>query len=461
MMRSLYSGVSGLQNHQTRMDVIGNNISNVNTIGFKKGRVNFQDMLCQTAGGAAAPNEVRGGINPKQVGLGVTVAAIDTIHTQGNLQSTGVVTDLALQGEGFFILREGDRDFYTRAGAFDVDKDGILVNQANGRRVMGWQAKNVGDQTLIQTSKDIEELYIPIGQKDPAKATSLVEFMCNLDKRTEVINENDTESQVINKTWQVNKKVFDNFGIEHDLRIEFIKDADNENQWIGTLTIDPTSNQEDINLTTGIGNTEGANRFIVKFDNFGLLQSVTDTNGNVDNQDELTVNVAFNVQGATENEAREERQEFSLKIGEIGSAKNSMTQFADTSTTKAFRQDGYTLGYLDTFRIDDSGVITGTYSNGQKKLLGQVALASFTNPEGLEKAGESTFVVTTNSGDALIGPARIGGKGKFTSGTLEMSNVDLAESFTDMIVTQRGFQANSRSITTSDQMLQELLTLKR
>jgi flagellar hook protein FlgE len=138
-----------------------------------------------------------------------------------------------------------------------------------------------------------------------------------------------------------------------------------------------------------------------------------------------------------------------------------MTQFAEKSSTKAFRQNGYPMGYLENFKIDQSGIITGVYSNGTNRVLGQVGLASFTNPGGLEKAGENTYVVTNNSGDARIGESGVAGKGKIIAGALEMSNVDLAEQFTDMIVTQRGFQANSKSITTSDQMLQELLTLKR
>ena len=143
MMRSLYAGVSGLQNHQVRMDVLGNNIANVNTTGFKKSRVNFQDMLSQTMSGAAKPTDEVGGVNPKQVGLGMVIAAIDTIHTQGSLQTTGVMTDLALQGEGFFILQAGEKSFFSRAGAFGIDENGLLVNPANGLRVQGWQAQNL------------------------------------------------------------------------------------------------------------------------------------------------------------------------------------------------------------------------------------------------------------------------------------------------------------------------------
>ena len=150
-----------------------------------------------------------------------------------------------------------------------------------------------------------------------------------------------------------------------------------------------------------------------------------------------------------------------LQIGTVGAYRDSITQFAENSSTKAIKQDGYTMGYLETFKIDQSGMITGVYSNGANRILGQIALATFTNPGGLEKEGENTYVTSNNSGDPNIGTSGVAGNGKVIAGALEMSNVDLAEQFTDMIITQRGFQANSRSITTSDQMLQELLTLKR
>ncbi|MBR0154525.1 MAG: flagellar hook-basal body complex protein, partial [Treponema sp.] len=189
MMRSLYSGVSGMQNHQTRMDVIGNNVSNVNTWGFKKGRVDFQDMISQQLSGAAAPTTEVGGVNPKEVGLGVQIAAINTIHTQGNLQTTGVNTDIAIQGNGFFVLKQGDQSFYTRAGAFSVDKEGTLVNPANGMRVQGWMARQVNGQSIIQTAATPTDLVIPLGQKDPAQATENVKFLCNLNKNTPEILE--------------------------------------------------------------------------------------------------------------------------------------------------------------------------------------------------------------------------------------------------------------------------------
>lgn len=462
MMRSLYSGVSGLQNHQIRMDVIGNNISNVNTTGFKKGRVNFQDMISQMMSGAARPTDEVGGVNPKQVGLGMTVASIDTIHTQGSLQTTGVNTDLAIQGDGFFIVRKGDKNFYTRAGVFGLDEEGYLVNPANGLRVQGWQAEQVGGQTIINTTAALQDLIIPVGSKDPAFATSEVYLACNLDKRLPEVPEGATPETIAQGTWTASYDIYDSFGNTHTLRIDFTKVPGEPNRWQATVNVDPDAETPTNTIAdVGEGNST-TNTFIIQFDNLGTLQSVEDLNGDVVDNGNLQLQVSFDVPDATipEGEAAV-RQTFNLNLGEVGSAVNAVTQFAEKSSTKVYRQNGYSMGYLEGFKIDQNGVITGVYSNGNNRSLGQIALASFINPGGLEKEGETMFRVSLNSGDPNVGPPNFAGKGKLIAGALEMSNVDLAESFTDMIVTQRGFQANSRTITTSDQMLQELLTLKR
>ncbi|MCL2759835.1 MAG: flagellar hook-basal body complex protein, partial [Treponema sp.] len=207
----------------------------------------------------------------------------------------------------------------------------------------------------------------------------------------------------------------------------------------------------------------GPTTFIVNFSNNGTLLSAEDGAGNVSGGTGLVqMNVAFDVQNATPNEdGTPVRQEFVLNLGQVGGFTNSITQYAEASSTKMVEQDGRTMGYLENFKIDQSGTITGVYSNGTTRSIGQVAMASFANQGGLEKAGDNTFRVSNNSGLANIGPSGIAGKGKIIAGTLEMSNVDMADQFVDMIVTQRGFQANSKTIQTADQLLQELLTLKR
>ncbi|AWG42673.1 flagellar hook protein FlgE [Candidatus Borreliella tachyglossi] len=441
MMRSLYSGVSGLQNHQTRMDVVGNNIANVNTIGFKKGRVNFQDMISQSISGASRPTDGRGGTNPKQVGLGMSVATVDTIHTQGSFQSTQKASDLGVSGAGFFILREGSNSFYTRAGAFDVDSDRHLVNPANGMRIQGWMARTLGGEQVINTSSDVEDLIIPVGDKEGAKATGHITFACNLDKRLPVIEEGASESDIASGTWVVNKTVYDNFGNTSVVELRVVRDATAFNTWNATVLV----------------NGEENSNFVIGFNNEGALLSLNGQPGQPG--DLLEFPITFGVPNANVGEDGEQ-QTINLRLGNVGSYTDSITQFADASTTKAIIQDGYGMGYMENYEIDQNGVITGVYSNGIRRDLGKIALASFVNPGGLEKAGDTNFIETSNSGQARVGETGFAGLGTIRAGVLEMANVDLAEQFTDMIVTQRGFQANAKTITTSDQLLQELVRLK-
>jgi flagellar hook protein FlgE len=468
MMRSLFSGVSGLQNHQTRMDVVGNNIANINTTGFKRGRVNFQDILYQQLKGASRPTEELGGVNPQEVGLGMSIASIDTIHNQGSLQSTGVGTDLAIQGTGFFVLKDGTKFLYTRAGDFGVDNAGTLVNPANGMRVQGWMAQDIEGTQILDVSRDVEDLIIPVGSKDPARATTMIDFACNLDKRIPEIPDNATALEVRQGTWSTAIKVYDSFGDEHTLQVEFTRVADTANSWNAAVVVDPESDVAR-NATIGFGDAPpaagDAANFTVNFSNGGTLLSAVDGAGNASGEvagARVIMNVAYDVPNTDlDADGNVIRQEFALNLGTVGGFINSITQFAESSSSKAVSQDGYTMGYLDNFKIDGTGIINGVYSNGTNRIIGQIAMASFTNQNGLEKAGDTTFVVSTNSGTANIGPSGIASKGKILSGTLEMSNVDMAEQFTDMIVTQRGFQANSRTIQTADQLLQELLSLKR
>ena len=467
MMRSLWAGVSGMQNHQTRMDVIGNNIANVNTTGFKKGRVDFQDMVSQQLSGAAAPTTEVGGVNPKEVGLGVQTAAIHNIFTQGNLQSTGVGTDVAIQGNGFFVLKNGEKSFYTRNGAFGIDKDGTLVNPANGYRVQGWMAREMNGEMIVQTAASPTDLVIPVGSKDPARATQNVNFACNLDKNTPEIPEGANAAEIARGTWATEFKIYDSFGNEHNLAVSFTRVTGNPNRWRATVNVDPENadyTQTRVGLNTNDGTT---NEFFVEFDNMGTLRRVTDSvDAESNSGGEIILQTSFVV--AESNPDYDEngneiphRQTFNINLGTIGSMRNTVTQSASKSSTKAFAQDGYTLGYLDNFKIDSTGIITGVYSNGTNRRIGQIALASFTNQGGLEKAGDNTYVESNNSGAANIGESGIAGKGSLLAGALEMSNVDLTDQFTDMIVTQRGFQSNASTIRTADTLLETVLSLKR
>ncbi|UML85985.1 flagellar hook protein FlgE [Leptospira interrogans] len=464
MMRSLYSGVSGLKNHQVRMDVIGNNISNVNTHGFKTERVTFQDMISQELRGASEPKENIGGVNPQQVGLGSLIAAIDKIMTQGSLQTTGKNTDVAISGEGFFIVKDGDKQFYTRAGAFNLDKNGYYVNPANGLKVQGWNSRldDKGNK-YINSAASIEDIIIPVYSKEPARATSQIDFKSNLNSSAPAVPPDATQEEITAMINDPDPKMrrghvttintFDDQGIQREFKMEFYKVRDNT--WKARLSMtDSTQLSVDVSGTGG-QNTQlpGNTELEFGFTPDGKLVYVSDGVDSM-NSGKLNAKVSFRIPG---NPAI---QNFDLNLGEAGMV-NGITQFSSGFTTKAVKQDGYTMGYLESFSIDNSGTITGVFSNGVRQPLARVATAVFNNPAGLDKAGDTMFSYSMNSGEPNIGEAGVQGRGKINAGLLEMSNVDLSDQFTDMIVTQRGFQANSRTITTSDQMIQEVLGLKR
>jgi flagellar hook protein FlgE len=455
MMRSLFSGVSGLKNHQTRMDVIGNNISNVNTYGFKSSRVTFQDMLSQTIAGAAKPEENKGGVNPKQIGLGMTIASIDRIFTQGSLQTTGNQTDLAISGDGFFIVSDGDKKFYTRSGTFGLDKNGTLVNPANGLKVQGYMAeKNARGEMIVRDNGGAtQDLVIPVYSKVEAKETTNVRYKCNLDSRTSPVSPNANGRMRSSAGVTTNIDVYDKKGDTHRMTLTFWKTG--TNQWTASAAVSDAASPLILDINTQNNNANPSSRMNLKFSPDGRLVSVGDESSpDESNQGELLVQAKFRVAGDPN------VRSISLNLGKAGLLEG-ITQFSSPSTTKAVEQDGYNMGYMESFNIDNSGLITGVYSNGTKQSVGKVAMSVFTNPQGLTAAGENIFEVSNNSGAPNLGPAGQAGRGKIIAGALEMSNVDLSDQFTDMIITQRGFQANSKTIQTSDQMLQELLGLKR
>lgn len=338
-----------------------------------------------------------------------------------------------------------------------IDRDGTLVN-SNGMKVQGWMSELYPTgEYIIDTAAPVGDLRIEPGQKIEAKETSTVRFRSNLDANVPILLDTATDAERVMATHGTSIDVFDPYGNNYRLSSTFEKTE--LNTWQMSLNMVDENGVAIENLQVNI-NTP-------KLDTDNTLDLVFNTNGTLAAAAEgggaagdtiadglITASVTYDHPDGTQ-------QTFNLELGESGSVRNTLTQFASRFTTEAYFQDGNSMGYMESFNIDDSGIITGVMDNGIRRPLGQVALSSFTNPMGLEKVGNSLYVESNNSGDAMIGEAGTLGRGSLFVGALEMSNVDLAETFTDMIVTERGFQSNSRVITTSDNMLQEVLGLKR
>ncbi len=627
MMRSLFAGVTGLRNHQIRMDVIGNNIANVNTVGYKASRVSFADTLSQTLRGAASPQGTRGGINALQVGLGVNIASIDVIQTQGNMQNTGKLSDVALQGEGFYILSDGGRQYYTRAGNFNLEKDGRLTSPSNGLIVQGWMANNQG---VLNVNSPLVPLQLPLGQTIPPIATTTIGFGGNLDTGTNgelvypSMNVMDQDGNSCTVEIKLTATGFNTFHYEATSTNGVITGGtgditlDSDGNVIGTglgfsvkpngaatatpavsiqppalgatnggnfIGAKPSSDSFEIagfagdgtyppitiydelgnpmeiqytlsggpgfpaagtynwsvtvnsggniasggsgtlvwdgsRFTSGTGQTvftstastpplqiavdapaagttaptfavtskEGlfAGKFTAPknlvtntkvYDSLGNVHNVTTTASKTADNTwswSSTVDGGSTIVGSGVLTYTDSGQLVLATGGPIsftphGAAPvnispdfSAVTQYASTtSEITSPAQDGFPMGQLQSYNIDSYGRIIGVFSNGMSQALAQIAVANFTNPAGLVRSGDTMFEESNNSGTAQIGTAGQGGRGLVTPGAVEMSNVDLSQEFTDMIVTQRGFQANSKIISTSDEMLQDLVNLKR
>ncbi|WP_201713795.1 flagellar hook protein FlgE [Rossellomorea arthrocnemi] len=409
MLRSMYSGISGMKNFQTKLDVIGNNIANVNTYGYKKGRVTFQDLMNQTVSGASRATDNRGGQNAKQIGLGSSLSSIDTIQTQGSLQTTGRSLDVAISGDGYFVVRQGNNEMFTRAGNFYLDSNGNLVT-GQGDLVQGYPVNANGEVNQSGTA----DIKIDTNTTMAPQATSKATYNGNLKSSA-------PDGTVV----ELETKVKDSLGKDISLNMVLTKSASNPNNW----TVSISSPTTGVTLTSGQSTT-------LSFDTEGKLTSQVPFPITLDNQT-----------GANQT------QIIDLDFSKI-------TQFDSSSSANVDTVNGNSEGYLESFNIGSSGEVNGVFSNGEVRVLSQLALATFSNPGGLTKAGNNLFQASNNSGIPNQGIAGEG-RGALQSGSLEMSNVDLSEEFTEMITAQRGFQANTRIITTSDEILQELVNLKR
>jgi flagellar hook protein FlgE len=429
MLRSMFSAISGLRAHQTKMDVVGNNIANVNTVGYKSQTTVFEDTLSQLLRNGSAPTADSAGTNPAQVGLGVKVASVATNFSQGSTQNTGRSTDFMISGDGFFMTKAGSETTYTRAGSFDFDGVGNLVT-ADGAVLQGWTADPTG---AINTNGPVGNLAIPYGQViDPEETTA-----------SSVAGNLSSEALSTDAPVQTQATMYDSLGNAHQVTYVFQKTA-TANEW--KLNVLDQNGTSLLPLNTA---TPPAPILVdVTFNAAGVMTSPSTATSPAPVDGKFTFDPTA---------------KFPSWAGPVTVDLSAVTQFGGKSTattTTPAAGAGSALGTLESFSLGGDGTITGTYSNGLKKSLGQLALATFANPSGLTKAGNSSFRVGNNSGNPLVGVAGTGGRGTLTAGALEMSNVDLSEEFTGLIVAQRGFQANSKVITTSDEILQTLVNMK-
>ena len=399
MLRSLYSGISGLRSHQAMLDVTGNNIANVNTTGFKASAAQFQDTLSQLTAGAGAPQGEVGGTNPAQIGLGVQVAGISTNFSQGSSQATGKSTDLLISGDGLFITKISGETLYTRAGSFDFDSAGRLVTP-DGAIVQGWGA----DNGVVSDGGPTGNITLPVGAIIGATPTANAAFGGNLPSDAAAGTELKRDFEI-----------FDDLGASSTVTLTFTRslDASATRPADGWIVSNADNTAETVSL------------------------SANGTGG-------FTASGPLTVNGTT----------VTIDLSELRG-------FADLTTVSGSATDGKAAGTLNSYTLSADGTLVGLFSNGEQLAIGRIALANFVNPGGLEKAGSSAYRATFNSGAPTVGTAGTSGLGSLSSGALEMSNVDLSQEFTNLIVAQRGFQANARIITTSDDVLQELTNLKR
>ncbi|MEO5345168.1 MAG: flagellar hook protein FlgE [Magnetococcus sp. YQC-9] len=421
ILQAMYSGSSALINFGEAMTVIGNNLANANTTAFKGSTSQFQDVLIQTVG----TNGV-GSMN--QVGTGVGLADIQQNMKQGTAISTSNVTDMSIDGRGFFKVRDSSLSsklnslalpmdvFYTRAGAFEKDKEGYLVASGGGQRLQGWKLDENGNHK-VSGEAGVQDIQVPVANENLCAASTQVSIPVNLDDRP-------TAALPFNTS----VRVYDSKGNPHSLRLEFNRTT-NANEWSWTA--------QEQDMTTGnlVGTASAAN--ILEFDESGHYKSGSpvDLEFTLANGSTTPLKIAFDL--------------------------SSSTQVASESATGNWTADGYPPGNLDSLAVDRDGIVSGHYTNGQTRKMFQVALVDFSNENALEQIGANLYKPTVQSGQPMIGVPQSSRLGSIASNSLEQSNVDISNEFIRMITTQRGFQANSRIVSVSDGMLEELISLKR
>ncbi len=558
LLNSLFSGVSGLRNHQAMMDVIGNNIANVNTIGYKGSRVTFSDTFNQLIKSGTNAKKGTGGTNSMQVGLGMKINSIDRNWNQGTFERTGITTDLALQGPGLFVLKSNGSQIYSRAGAFIFDAEGQLVNPQNGAIVQGKVANGLGEIPAGNATQDIK---IDKNLKLPAVATQNIVWGGNLEsgsatKRTDIVemsgNYKNDDSVAHATEDEQTYTIYGLDGTEYQLKTSYDSTAysagppetnadytlnyeilDKNGNALSTpvsgtqaLTFDSTSNKNTTAalILTGDGNNinfelnfnglsrnsaptsvstkidkneeaEIVNGTVTIYDSLGSAHSLSIQYTHIDSnawswkiEDPSTgtiVNASPNESSGTilfkpdgtidqikqgntlvsslpEIQFTPESGADAMKVKlNFGSGTNGITQTSLGSQVQALSQDGSSAASLANLNVDQYGNIVGIFTNGSSQTLAQVMVATFTNLNGLTSIGDNMYQVSANAGDPRISTPGTESSTTIQSGALEQSNVDLTEEFTKMIVSQRGFQANARVVTTADALLQEITNLIR
>ncbi len=544
LINSLFAGVSGLRNHQSMLDVIGNNIANVNTLGFKGSRITFSDTFNQFLRFGTNPTESAGGTNAYQVGLGMKVNSIDRNWNQGTFERTGILTDLALQGDGLFVLKSNGQTFYSRAGSFTFDADGKLVNPQSGAIVQGKVATSEG---VIPPGNNLQDIVIDPNLKLPAIATTKMSWGGNLSSSSSLTrSEEFVESGNINASLPIggtaseSNTIYDDNGNEYRLTTTYTKTAantydltysliDKANPTVPVLTggpvsvvfdpangkmltmngnppapiqiqsaalginfnYDPTAVTESSNATT-ISSTVDDNRkptivtgTLTIFDSLGASHTLTlkftktsannwNWNASVPSSSGVlsgnSGTISFNTDGSVNTiYPNPPLMNFAPTGGasaaniemDFGSGFGGITQTSSNSVISALSQNGSASAVLSNLSIDQYGYIVGVFSNGASRNLAQILVATFPNLNALTSVGDNLFTVSANSGAPFIGSPGELTQTTIQSGALEQSNVDLSEEFTRMIISQRGFQANARVVSVSDQMLQETTNLVR
>ncbi len=485
MMRSLWSGVSGLKVHQTKMDVIGNNIANVNTVGFRSSTVNFTDVFYQTTKNASGPNANTGtaGTNAMQIGLGSNVAAISI-----NLSGTGATNrtdrgmDLMISGDAFFIVSNNGTTCFTKAGALDIDANGMLYCITNGASVLGWGVDAEGN--IRKDAVETLTLMSPENATAAPNATGNVTLSGNIDKKDPDVAFNADGTGTI-----IPVSFYDNLGNLFTVNLGVMQeDGETSNYTVKVLDIMDKNGSilkeayDDNGITKYRKSNNGEGQYI-NFAGTELAYDVDEADGTITFTTAGDAKLAFNgysgyFEGvnATETDGKcfnislnKDDNDSSFPIAGVDIDFSGLTMFATNGKSKVEpkRGDrgglnaGNEAGKLNGFTVDTQGRIFAVYDNGDNKLLGQIAFATFANPSGLEALGNGLYGATLNSGEFDGVGEEISNSGSLYVGALEMSDVDLASEFTNMITTQRGFQANSRTITTSDTLLEELINLKR